>query len=52
LNYHNVGAVAAIAAINEINIGHAIVARAVFEGFAAAVAQMKRLMVQAREISQ
>lgn len=48
LNYHNVGPVAAIREINELNIGHAIVAQAVFSGMAAAVAEMKRLMQMAR----
>lgn len=48
LNYHNVGPIAAIAEIEELNIGHAIVARAVIDGMAAAVAEMKRLMLQAR----
>lgn len=47
LNYHNVHSIAAIADIVELNIGHAIVARAVFDGMAAAVADMKRLMLQA-----
>ena len=48
LHYHNVHAVAAIDGIAELNIGHAIVARAVYDGFAAAVAEMKRLMREAR----
>ena len=48
LHYHNVQAVAAIAEIVELNIGHAIVAHAVFEGMQSAVATMKRLMLQAR----
>ncbi len=48
LHYHNVQPVAALAEISELNIGHAIVARAVFDGLAAAVAEMKRLMVSAR----
>lgn len=48
LNYHNVGPIAAIAAIVELNIGHAIVARAMFTGLAAAVADMKQLMRDAR----
>jgi len=47
LHYHNVEAVAAIPGVSELNIGHAIVARAVFTGLAAAVAEMKRLMVAA-----
>ena len=42
------GPVAAIPEINELNIGHAIVAQAVFTGMAAAVADMKRLMRMAR----
>ena len=46
--YHNVGAIAALADIRELNIGHAIIARAVFTGLAAAVAEMKRLMLEAR----
>jgi pyridoxine 5-phosphate synthase len=48
LHYHNVQAIAAIEGIAELNIGHAIVARSVFVGLAAAVAEMKRLMDQAR----
>lgn len=48
LHYENVQPVAAISEIDELNIGHAIVARAVFDGFAAAVAEMKRLMQEAR----
>ncbi len=48
LNYHNVQPVAAIGDISELNIGHAIVARAVFDGLARAVSDMKRLMVAAR----
>ncbi|MEO8443402.1 MAG: pyridoxine 5'-phosphate synthase [Gammaproteobacteria bacterium] len=48
LNYHNVGPIAAIPGIVELNIGHAIVARAMFTGLAAAVTDMKRLMRNAR----
>jgi pyridoxine 5-phosphate synthase len=48
LNYVNVAPVAAIAEIVELNIGHAIVAQALFDGFAGAVAKMKALMVAAR----
>jgi len=48
LNYHNVTPVAAIAEIVELNIGHAIVARALFDGLAAAVGEMKALMLAAR----
>ena len=48
LHYHNVSRVAAISAIVELNIGHSIVAQALFDGFAQAVARMKALMVAAR----
>ncbi len=47
LHYHNVGRVAAIPGVAELNIGHAIVARALFTGLGPAVAEMKRLMVAA-----
>lgn len=48
LHYHNVQPVAAIPEIVELNIGHAIVARAVFSGLGPAVREMKELMVAAR----
>lgn len=48
LNYHNVQPIAAIPQIAELNIGHAIVAQALFVGFAEAVKEMKALMVAAR----
>jgi len=48
LDYHNVQPVAALPQLVELNIGHAIVARAVFTGLGAAVAEMKRLMREAR----
>jgi pyridoxine 5-phosphate synthase len=48
LNYHNVEPIAAIPEIIELNIGHAIVARAVFDGLAKAVRDMKELMRRAR----
>jgi pyridoxine 5-phosphate synthase len=48
LSYQNVGRIASIIEIVELNIGHAIVARALFSGFAAAVSEMKRLMLEAR----
>lgn len=48
LHYHNVQPVAAIPEIRELNIGHAIVARAVFTGLGEAVAEMRRLMDGAR----
>lgn len=48
LNYDNVGPIAAISRIGELNIGHAIVARAVFVGIAQAVREMKALIDAAR----
>jgi len=48
LDYHNVNPIAAIREIVELNIGHAIVARAVFDGLPKAVADMKRLLAAAR----
>jgi len=48
LDYHNVQPVAALPEVVELNIGHAIVARAVFTGLGPAVAEMKRLMHEAR----
>ncbi|MGB5445294.1 MAG: pyridoxine 5'-phosphate synthase [Psychromonas sp.] len=48
LNYHNVKPIAALPEIIELNIGHAIVARALVDGFSAAVSEMKRLMVEGR----
>ncbi len=50
LNYYNVQAIARIPEIVELNIGHAIVARAVIDGMAAAVSEMKRLMLEARAL--
>ena len=50
LNYQNVGAIAAIPVVRELNIGHAIVARAVLAGLPEAVREMKRLMREARSL--
>lgn len=44
LHYHNVEPIAAIAGINELNIGHAIIAHALFVGFSTAVAEMRALI--------
>lgn len=49
LHYQNVAAIAAIPEIVELNIGHAIISRAVFDGLPMAVSEMKRLMTNARE---
>jgi pyridoxine 5-phosphate synthase len=48
LHYGNVAPIAAIREIVELNIGHAIVARALFDGFAKAVRDMKAAMLAAR----
>lgn len=48
LDYHNVQPVAALPQITELNIGFAIVARAIFSGLDPAVREMKRLMQEAR----
>jgi pyridoxine 5-phosphate synthase len=48
LNYANVSPIAAMAEIVELNIGHAIVARALFDGLSYAVREMKALMLAAR----
>ncbi|HEU4854107.1 MAG TPA: pyridoxine 5'-phosphate synthase [Nitrosospira sp.] len=48
LHYGNVQPIAAIIGISELNIGHAIVAHALFVGFEQAVRQMKKLMLEAR----
>ncbi|HXO65694.1 MAG TPA: pyridoxine 5'-phosphate synthase [Steroidobacteraceae bacterium] len=48
LDYHNVQPIAAIPEVVELNIGHAIIARAVFTGIEVAVREMKALMTAAR----
>jgi pyridoxine 5-phosphate synthase len=48
LNYHNVEPIAAIGEIVELNIGHSIIARALFDGLPKAVRDMKALMRAAR----
>ncbi|MFV2032509.1 MAG: pyridoxine 5'-phosphate synthase [Gammaproteobacteria bacterium] len=49
LNYHNVLPIAANLLVSELNIGHAIIADAVFNGLAHSIREMKRLMVEARD---
>ncbi|WP_372964763.1 pyridoxine 5'-phosphate synthase [Marinobacter sp.] len=48
LNYHNTERIAAIPGINELNIGHAIIARAVFTGLKDAVKDMRAILDRAR----
>jgi len=49
LNYFNVKPIAAIEEIIELNIGHAIIARAAIDGLDRAVRDMKALMLAARQ---
>ena len=49
LTYFNVKPIAAIPEIIELNIGHAIIARAAIDGLEKAVRDMKRLMLEARQ---
>jgi pyridoxine 5-phosphate synthase len=48
LTYHNVGEIAKIPELYELNIGHCIVAQALFDGFEKAVSKMKAIMLGAR----
>ncbi|WP_147199296.1 pyridoxine 5'-phosphate synthase [Pantoea sp. CCBC3-3-1] len=48
LTYHNVQPIAALPQMHELNIGHAIIGRAVMSGLADAVSEMKALMREAR----
>ena len=49
LNYHNVQAIASIPQVHELNIGHGIVARALFTGLESAVREMKQLLKESRD---
>lgn len=48
LHYHNVLSVAKIPQLCELNIGHAIMARAIFTGLDSAVREMRQLLIEAR----
>ncbi|MGO2498678.1 MAG: pyridoxine 5'-phosphate synthase [Vibrio litoralis] len=48
LTYHNVAPIAALLEIYELNIGHSIIGRALFDGLDKAVADMKAIMQEAR----
>lgn len=50
LNYQNVADIAMLKEVKELNIGHAIIARALFTGLAAAVKEMKQLMLTTRAL--
>jgi len=49
LNFHNTAPIAAIRQFHELNIGHALIAQAVFSGLDRAVRDMKALMRHARQ---
>lgn len=51
LHYHNVAPIAGLLDLKELNIGHAIIARAVFTGLAESIREMKRLMENARSLA-
>lgn len=51
LHYENVKPIAAIPNMNELNIGHALIAQALFDGLDEVVKTMKALMIEAREES-
>ncbi|MCL4146996.1 UNVERIFIED_CONTAM: hypothetical protein GTU68_064544, partial [Idotea baltica] len=51
LQFNNIQRIAAIETIHELNIGHSLIARAMFTGLPEAVKEMKRLMVEARYFS-
>ncbi len=51
LHYNNVAPIAAIPEINELNIGHSIIAEAVFVGMENAVRRMKELMIAAQHVN-
>ena len=48
MTYDNVEAIAAIAAIAELNIGHFLVGEAIFSGFEESIMRMRALMDEAR----
>lgn len=50
LNYQNVQPIAAIPGMEELNIGHSIISRAIFSGLRQAVADMKALILAATEV--
>jgi pyridoxine 5-phosphate synthase len=48
LTYDTVGPIAAMPEVMELNIGHFLVGEAIFRGLSAAIAEMRRLMDEAR----
>lgn len=52
IDYHNIVPIAAIPIIQELNIGHSIISRAVITGLSEAVKEMKRLIETAARITE
>ena len=50
LTIHNVTPIAQILAIRELNIGHALIAQALFMGLPEAIRQMKQVIYRARSL--
>ena len=50
LTIHNVSPIAQILAIRELNIGHSLMAQAIFLGLPEAIRQMKEVMFRARAV--
>ena len=48
LTFDNVGPIAALSEVAELNIGHFLIGEAVFMGLEPAIVEMRRLMEQAR----
>ena len=50
LNFENVGPIASIEKITELNIGHFLIGESIFMGLASAIGKMKHLMAEARKV--
>ena len=50
LNFENVGPIASIGKITELNIGHFLIGESIFMGLASAIGKMKHLMAEARKV--
>lgn len=50
LNFENVGPIASIEKITELNIGHFLIGESIFMGLASAIGKMKDLMAEARKV--
>ena len=50
LNFENVGPIASIEKVTELNIGHFLIGESIFMGLASAIGKMKHLMAEARKV--